>query len=858
VIVSRKAAFSLLISILLFAVFTALAFTGLFDLVEARFYNPAVVRAIGREIDADTQVVEEFFEELQIRFAATLDEGAVRRSLLSDLESEDIALRASLYGELLESLGGLQSVRFIDSGGRRIHFSTWPPDILRQDRNSIAYRNYGAAENSAAYIPYGQVETTVPKLILDGAGERIIFSHPFYDSFDVYRGTALFSLSVRAVMDRMVNAGRIKVGEDISVVSEPPGLVAGLPPMGRNVLLPLIARVWSENSLSLGRLNSNLTGVNLALISRKADQNIYIGRLVNESLLSLPLAMRIILLISFLITVYLIIFLLFNLRQDDITIIQSRLKKLQVNLLEEYYEHTEGLNWNRWKRELEHRREDIHAELKRGLSIKDGAGGLAEIDAFIDRSWDDLMAIIGRHIERRAGIDEDTLRALLGRLLPEISATASRRALDKAGPEEAERIEALDEADIVEALEGPAEKKADPEAPEPELEELEELDELEESELEEIEELEIAEQELADPEELDGSAGEEAIPEAPEPELAELEAAELELAGPEMPGDVAVAGTAEPELAELEAGEPELAGAEAAAGPEAPGDAAVAGTAEPELAELEAGEPELAGAEAAARAEMPGDVAVAGVAEPEAAKVGAAEPELAGAEAAARVEAPEPDELTELEAAEPDLVRLEAERQGAMARFYGFEPLTVEDSDESEIAIDTLVSAIEFSPEPKEVEREKEKAAKSMAENVEIQSPFASIFSALSELEFEPEPMEDLETLEKERLTPDDSPETEAEELRFSIAGPQLSIPFMEALNSEITVLTAEDEDEDAPAMPEEVADAAPEEAEAGRVIMERDGLIYIDESVLHPDKETLKGLDKNFKNLIDSILNNT
>jgi hypothetical protein len=514
-------------------------------------------------------------------------------------------------------------------------------------------------------------------------------------------------------------------------------------------------------------------------------------------MLSFPLAMKIILMISFLITVYLIIFLLFNLRQDDITIIQSRLKKLQVNLLEEYYEHAEDLNWNRWKRELEHRRGDIHAELKRGLNTRAGAGGFAEIDLFIDRSWDDLVAITGRHVERRAGIDEDTLRALLSRLLPEASA-AAHRALNEAELEGTEEIDALNEADIVEALEGPAETKLTLEAPEPELERIEELEELtfEELELEDFGELEAVELDLVEPGAV-GSAGPEAGFE------------------PEAPG--APSGAPEPELTELEA--VGSAGPEAGFEPEAPG--APSGAPEPELTELEA----------------------VGSAGPEA----GFEPEAPGAPSGA----PEP-ELAELEPAEPEV----------MMKFYGLDPLAFEDSNESETAIDTLVSAIEFSPDPKEVEWEKEQAAKSMAEHVEIQSPFASIFSTLSEVEFEPEPMEDLESLEKERLAPDDSPETEAEELHFSVAGPQLSIPFLEALNSEIIVLTAEYEDEDA--APEE-ADAedleredAPEEAEANGVITERDGLIYINESVLSPDKETLKGLDKNFKNLIDSILNNT
>jgi hypothetical protein len=731
VIVFRKAALSLLISILLFAAFTALAFTGLFDLVEARFYNPAVARALGREIDADAQIIEEFFEELQIRFAATLDEGAVRRSFLSNQESEDIALRASLYGGLQESLGGLQSVRFIDSGGRRIHFSTWAPDILRRGRESTAYRNYGTEENSAAYIPYGQVEATAPRLILDGDGERIIFSYPFYDSFDVYRGTALFSLSVRAVMDRMASAGRIKIGEDMSVVSEPPGIVIGLPPVGRNVLRPLVARMWSENSLSLGRLNSNLTGVNLALISRKVNQNIYIGRLANESLLSFPLAMRIILLISFLITVFLIIFLLFNFRQDDITIVQSRLKKLQANLLEEYYEHQGDVNW---KKELEHRRGDIHAGLKQGLRAGADSEGFAAIDSFIDKSWDELMTIIGGHLERRPGTDEDTLRALMSRLLLEMPTAEPLKTEAK----ESKELEALNEADIAEALEGFIERGAGLE----------------------------------------------------EPEFVELEAAELE-------------------IIELEPEEPE---------------------------ELEALDD----------ADEPESEQALGVAEPD-----PVEPALEESEEVATMD--KADEQT-------------GEEPGTTAEFYKINPSEFGQPTGAGTAIDNLVSAIEFSPESKDSEQEKEEAAKSMAEQFEIQSPFVSIFSSLSEVELEPEPMENLETLEREGS--DDSPEAKAEveELRPSFVGPQLSIPFIGTPNSEITLLAVEDEDEDAPAGPEQAeieaedleTEQAPEAAEAGGVVTERDGVIYINENILSPSKETLRGLDRNFKNLIDSVLNNT
>jgi hypothetical protein len=543
--------------------------------------------------------------------------------------------------------------------------------------------------------------------------------------------------------------------------------------------------------------------------------------------------MRIILLISFFTTVYLVIFLFFNFRQEDVTILQSRLKKLRLTLLEEYYEHTEELNRSRWRRELEHRREDVLAELKRGLSARVGA---AEIDKFIEGSWDDLIAILGSGTGTGSlSPNDEALKTILGRLLPD-AAGVPPGVPDTAQAEGAGEPGALDEAAIVEALEGPTERKAYREVPAPELG-LEELDAADE------------------PETLEDLAG--AEDEAPEAELAELEAPEPEPAGAGDTGPEAAAGEAALEPETLE----DPAGAE----DEAP---------EAELAELEAPEPEPAGAgdtgpeaaagEAALEPETLEDPAGAEdeAPEAEAAELEAPEPEPAGTGDAGSVgEAAETaDEPETLE----DLAGAEDEAPGAMANFPGIDPLGFEDSDGSEMAINNLVRAIEFSPESRELEREKELAAKSMAEHLEIQSPFASIFSTLSEVEFEPEPMEDLESLEREWLMPDDSPETEAEALQFSFPGFQFSAPFLNALSGEITALAAEDEDaapeEAEPALPEsgEPGDEAPEDADAGGVVTERDGVIYVNERALRPDKETLKGLDRNFKNLIDSILNNS
>jgi hypothetical protein len=532
--------FSLLISILLFAGFTVFAYTGLFGLVESRFYNPSVVRSLDRQLDEDTRAIRDFLAELQSGFAASLMENAVRGSFILNQKAEDIFERSRIYGTMLESQSGLQSVRFIDSGGSRIHFSTDPQDILRQDQGSVAYRDYN---NEGGDIPYEQVAVPnrgKPQITFDEAGERLVFSFPFYDSLDVYRGSVLFSLSAKAVAEQLFREGLIKIGEDVSVISKPGGFILGLPAGGKRPLVPLISSAWSDGILTLTHLVSGETTASLALISAKTGEGIFTGLLVDESLFAISLPMKIILLASFFLTAFLVVFLVFNLRQDPVMVVENRLKKLQISLLEHYYDTADETERNHWSREMEQRREDIRAELKRGLRVKS-----VELDALIDRSWDDFLSILDR---RRGGVgiaDEKKLQELLGRVFQTLSTAASAGSIPIPPPAPllespspvsvANKFEGLEDFEELEdngkaTWEGDTRDVAPEEPPIAAAGDSEELEELEEAE--EVEEVEGTE-EAEEVEELE-ELGE--LEEAAELEELEEEATEKGPSGPSMSG----------------------------------------------------------------------------------------------------------------------------------------------------------------------------------------------------------------------------------------------------------------------------------------------------------------------------------
>jgi len=89
-------------------------------------------------------------------------------------------------------------------------------------------------------------------------------------------------------------------------------------------------------------------------------------------------------------TFFLIVFLILNFRQDPVTIIQGRMKRLWVSLVEQFYEDKVEVDWIRWNRELEHKRSEIDAFLKKGIK---SSGHKESIDKIMNRSWRELLSI---------------------------------------------------------------------------------------------------------------------------------------------------------------------------------------------------------------------------------------------------------------------------------------------------------------------------------------------------------------------------------------------------------------------------------------------------------------------------------
>ena len=105
----------LLISILIFAGIAFLVDRELLDFIQTRLYNPSIVKSYITENAKDAEMAQNYIFELQEKFGQTLKESAVRSSFLYNQSAEDIFERSKIFGLLMESTSGLQSVQFVDA-----------------------------------------------------------------------------------------------------------------------------------------------------------------------------------------------------------------------------------------------------------------------------------------------------------------------------------------------------------------------------------------------------------------------------------------------------------------------------------------------------------------------------------------------------------------------------------------------------------------------------------------------------------------------------------------------------------------------------------------------------------------------
>ena len=186
----QKVALSLLLTIFLFAGFVVLAYSGVFTLIETRFYQPSLISSIESTLSDVSTAYTEYTDNLTKTFEEISSSKSIKNVSNPTQSNDDIKNRSQLFSEITTKISGLAGYRVVDTNGKYIHYSTFDSDILKQNSNAISYKNY----DNSLDLPYETI--TFDGIFLDKAKNQLVFSFPYINEYNTDQGRILFYLDL--------------------------------------------------------------------------------------------------------------------------------------------------------------------------------------------------------------------------------------------------------------------------------------------------------------------------------------------------------------------------------------------------------------------------------------------------------------------------------------------------------------------------------------------------------------------------------------------------------------------------------------------------------------------------------------
>lgn len=494
-----------------------------------------------------------------------------------------------------------------EKGVQRRIYSNYANLQTKHGKNELEYPLVSAFKNESDENLEAENENAgsaqdLPRIIFDGDEQRLIFSYKIQtlDEKPVFC-SAIFYVNPVDFANLLVENHVVSVNEPISLVSSADGknggFVFGLPNVGKNIFASEILKKWnqgvfgpdeivasaaskiegisvpvSENSaqefepetssekkdsekMSVLPSAGSEKNISWSLISSRNAKFLHVGGIFSSETLKMPFYVRILLFVCAFVTVCLIVVIFFNIRKDDSVVIKSKIRAIQIGLLNEYFE--KDVDRKKVAAMIAAQKDALTAKIKKSLGRRGKKYG-SDLDVILNKSWEDIITILSgaEKTSCMAELSSSSIKEIR-KIFEEVLATntlkvenlefarkeknppikTSETSVSEKLPEDLDEVEELcdaepleesPEAESVEEVENLEEieplEEAEPLEPESDgaLEELEEPDEPEE--LENLEEIDPAEELLPEPEELDEAEELEPL-EEPE-ELEEVETSE--------------------------------------------------------------------------------------------------------------------------------------------------------------------------------------------------------------------------------------------------------------------------------------------------------------------------------------------
>lgn len=494
-----------------------------------------------------------------------------------------------------------------EKGVQRRIYSNYENLQTKHGKNELEYPLVSAFESESDENLEAENENAgsaqdLPRIIFDGDEQRLIFSYKIQtlDEKPVFC-SAIFYVNPVDFANLLVENHVVSVNEPISLVSSADGknggFVFGLPNVGKNIFASEILKKWnqgvfgpdeivasaaskiegisvpvSENSaqefepetgsekkdsekMSVQPSAGSEKNISWSLISSRNAKFLHVGGIFSSETLKMPFYVRILLFVCAFVTVCLIVVIFFNIRKDDSVVIKSKIRAIQIGLLNEYFE--KDVDRKKVAAMIAAQKDALTAKIKKSLGRRGKKYG-SDLDVILNKSWEDIITILSgaEKTSCMAELSSSSIKEIR-KVFEEVLATntlkvenlesarkeknpplkTSETSVSEELPEDLDEVEELcdaepleeaPEAESVEEVENLEEIEPLEEAETLVPEALEELEEpAEPEELENLEEIDPAEELLPEPEELDEAEELEPLEELEEPdELEEVEPSE--------------------------------------------------------------------------------------------------------------------------------------------------------------------------------------------------------------------------------------------------------------------------------------------------------------------------------------------
>ena len=392
----KKVAISLFITILIFSFFAVVSFTELFSTFETRFYQPAVISGIERHLKDVSLCLDEYSINQAKYFSHYVNLSCVKSASSYTQSEEDIKDR-EYYGKgIVEKYSGLQGIRIVDTKGKTIFFSTFPNDKkFYTELNELPYETVKSND--------GIENKSKARIIFDNSRERIIYSIPFYDNYDLYRGSALFYVSGTDFNNYLISKNILSISEKAKLVAtvfsdsteQSKGFVLGLPSVSSDAILGKIVDLWTKDCFFTQKILHS-EDYNWFVASDNSGKTGIISLVFKDDILIFRDELKFLLLLCSFVTLYLLVLFIFNFKQDDESVIRDKIKKFKIALINEYLDNSNEVNWDEVSRFLAIRKHQINHDIKVYLGKK-GEVHKILVENLLEKTWNEVEQVIIYH-----------------------------------------------------------------------------------------------------------------------------------------------------------------------------------------------------------------------------------------------------------------------------------------------------------------------------------------------------------------------------------------------------------------------------------------------------------------------------